>query len=132
MRTLILSLSLSSLALVACGGLSGQFKGKSLGTPVPPSQVQTIRSKADASGSYTELGIAKGTGPTAQEAVDQAKFHCGNAGGNMLIMNTDPFQSGKNWAADATCATNRDVSASSNGSPGAPPPGTSGPGRPAQ
>lgn len=127
MRAMLFTLSLSSaLALSACGGISGQFKGKSLGSPVPTSQVQTVRSKADVSGSYTELGIAKGSAPTAQEAVDQAKLHCGRAGGNLLIMNTDPFQSGKSWSADATCATNRDITTTSA------PAGTSGPGKPAQ
>jgi hypothetical protein len=55
-------------------------------------------------GAFTELGIAKGSAPSAQQAVDQAKIHCGRAGGNYLIMNTEPFQSGSSWTVDATCA----------------------------
>lgn len=103
--TLLLS---SSLVLGACaGGYSGQFKGNgtSTGRVVPASQVKTVASKDDAANiTYTELGIAKGSAPTAQEAVDQAKIHCGRGGGNLLILNTPPFQSGSNWSADATCA----------------------------
>ena len=30
-------------------------------------------------GAHTELGIAKGSAPTAQQAVDQAKIHVGTA-----------------------------------------------------
>ena len=96
----------SVLVLGACaGGYSGQFKGKGTGRSVSASKVKTFASKDAVSGAYTELGIAKGSAPTAQEAVEQAKFHCGKNGGNMLIMNTQPFQSGASWQADATCAT---------------------------
>ncbi len=111
MRHLLLtSLLLSSaLGLGACaGGYSGSFrsfKGHGAGRPVAASQVKTFADKASVGVAYTELGIAKGKAPTAQEAVEQAKFHCGQNGGNMLIMNTQPFQSGASWQADATCAT---------------------------
>ena len=109
MRPLMFTLSLSSaLALSACaGGVSGSFRGN--GTqglaPVAPANIKVVASKADLTGNYTELGIAKGSAPTAQQAVDQAKFHCAQHGGTYLIMNTPPFQSGSSWAADATCAT---------------------------
>lgn len=132
MRAIVFpSLLLSSaLVLGACaGGYSGQFKGNgtTTGRSVPAAQVKTIASKDAASGmTYTELGIAKGAAPTAQEAIDQAKIHCGNAGGNLLIMNTDPFQSGSRWLADATCATDGPVGAN------APAGKHSGKGKPAQ
>lgn len=109
MRTKLMSSLIVSSALVlgACaGGYSGQFKGKGTGRSVPASQVKTFASKDAASGAYTELGVAKGKAPTAQEAVDLAKMHCGKNGGNMLIMNTEPFQSGSSYVVDATCATN--------------------------
>jgi len=109
MRPLMFTLSLSSaLALSACaGGVSGSFRGNggAAGPPVAASAVKVVASKADMTGSYTELGIAKGSAPTAQQAVDQAKLHCGQHGGTYLILNTPPFQSGNSWAADATCAT---------------------------
>jgi len=108
MRPLMFTLSLSSaLALSACaGGVSGSFRGNggNAGPPVAPASVKVVASKADMTAAYTELGIAKGSAPTAQEAVDQAKIHCGRAGGTYLILNTPPFQSGNSWAADATCA----------------------------
>lgn len=129
MRAIVFpSLLLSSaLVLGACaGGYSGQFKGDSTGRSVPASQVKTVANKDALSGTtYTELGIAKGSAPTAQEAVDQAKVHCGRAGGNLLILNTDPFQSGKSWVADGTCATDGAV-----GSAGKP--AVSGTGKPAR
>ena len=108
MRPLMFTLSLSSaLALSACaGGVSGSFRGKGgqAGPPVAPSAVKVVASKADMTASYTELGIAKGSAPTAQQAVDQAKIHCGQNGGSYLILNTPPFLSGNSWSADATCA----------------------------
>jgi hypothetical protein len=107
MRPLMFTLS-SALVLSACaGGVSGSFRGTgaAAGPPVAASAVKVVASKADMTGSYTELGIAKGSAPTAQQAVDQAKIHCGQHGGTYLIMNTQPFQSGSSWAVDATCAT---------------------------
>lgn len=107
MRKLVISVSLLSLAIMpACGGgLSGMFKGKGTGTPVATKDVKTYQSAEYVNGSYTELGTARGQGPSAQEAIDMARLHCGKNGGNTLIMNTDPFQSGGGWRADATCAT---------------------------
>jgi hypothetical protein len=109
MRNAVLSPLLVSLALVlgACaGGYSGQFNGKGTGARIPASQVKTVANKDALSGTtYKELGIAKGKAPTAQEAVDLAKQHCGLNGGNLLILNTEPYQSGKRWIADATCAS---------------------------
>lgn len=113
MRPLMFTLSLSSaLALSACaGGVSGSFRGN--GTqglaPVAPANIKVVASKADLTGNYTELGIAKGSAPTAQQAVDQAKNHCGQHGGNLLVMNTQPFQSGSSWSVDASCGTDRAV-----------------------
>jgi hypothetical protein len=103
MRPLMFTLSLSSaLALSACaGGVSGSFRGNNgaaAGPPVAASAVKIVASKADMTGAYTEIGTAKG-------AVDQAAIHCGQHGGTHLIMNTQPFQSGNSWSADATCAT---------------------------
>ena len=110
MRPLMFTLSLSSaLALSACaGGVSGSFRGNNggaAGPPVAASAVKVVASKADMTGAFTEIGIAKGSAPTAQGAVDQAKIHCGQHGGTHVIMNTQPFQSGNSWSADATCAT---------------------------
>lgn len=109
MRKASLSPLLFSLALAlggCAGGYSGQFKGKGTGARVPASQVKTVASK-DALGetAYTELGTAIGKAPTAQEAVDMAKQHCGQNGGNLLILNTEPYQSGKRWVADAACGS---------------------------
>lgn len=108
MRHAVLSPLLVSLALAlggCAGGYTGQFNGKGTGQRVPASQVKTVASKEALAGTtYKELGIAKGKAPTAQEAVDVAKQHCGLNGGNLLILNTEPYQSGKRWIADATCA----------------------------
>jgi hypothetical protein len=113
MRSLLISLSICALSLSsavltsACaGGVSGSFRGNGVSAPpVAPAKVKVVASKDAMTGSYTELGIAKGSAPTAQQAVDQAKFHCGNHGGTHLIMNTEPFMSGSNYSVDATCAT---------------------------
>ncbi len=132
MRNLLLTSILlsSALALSACaGGYSGSFRsfrGKSQGRPVAASQVKTFADKASVGGEYTELGIAKGKAPTAQEAIEQAKFHCGQNGGNMLIMNTQPFQSGASFLADATCATDGTAAAATK------PATVSGTGKPAR
>lgn len=106
MRSLLFTLSLS-FALTACaGGVSGSFRGNGgpAGPAVPASKVRVAASKDAMTGAYTEIGIAKGKAPTAQQAVDQAKFHCGKNGGNWLIMNTEPFQSGSSFQVDAACA----------------------------
>lgn len=116
MRHLIATLSLSLALTSACGGVSGSFRGNGVSAPaVPVSKVKVVANKDAMPTGYTELGIAKGSAGTAQEAVDQAKHHCASHGGNYLIMNTEPFQSGKNWSADATCATDGPAS----GKPGA-------------
>ena len=108
MRKASLSPLLFSLALAlggCAGGYSGQFKGNGTGVRVPASQVKTVASKeALGDAGYKELGTAKGQAPTAQEAVDLAAQHCGQNGGNLLILNTAPYQSGKRFVADATCA----------------------------
>jgi len=111
-----------ALALGACaGGYSGQFKGKGTGARVPAAQVKTVASKDAASGiTYTELGTAKGQAPSAQEAVDMAKQHCGQNGGNLLILNTPPYESGKRWVADATCATDGAVKTAAGKTGGKP------------
>ncbi len=106
----MLSLSLlSAVALTACaGGVSGSFRGNGVigSNAVTAGDVKVVASKDAMTGSYTELGIARGSAPTAQQAVDQAKSHCARHGGNFLIMNTEPFQSGQSFKVDATCATN--------------------------
>jgi hypothetical protein len=94
-----------ALALPACGGTSGGFRGDGTGVPVAASQVQVVHSKDDLSEPYKELGVARAKAPSADEAVDLAKEHCGRGGGgDLLIMNTEPFQSGSVWRVDATCA----------------------------
>lgn len=106
MRSLLFTLSLSLVLSACAGGVSGSFRGNGQppGKAVPPQKVKVVASKDAMTGAHTELGIAKGSAPTAQQAVDQAKIHCGRAGGNFLIMNTEPFQSGSSWTVDATCA----------------------------
>ena len=114
-----------ALALGACaGGYSGKFKGNGTGARVPASQVKTVASK-DALGdtAYTQLGTAIGKAPSAQEAVDLAKEHCGMNGGNLLILNTQPYQSGSRWIADAACGTDGAAPKAAN---------TSGKGKPAR
>jgi hypothetical protein len=107
MRPLMFALSLALTLTSACaGGVSGSFRGNgNTARPVPVAQVKTVASKDAMPTGYVELGIAKGSAPTAQQAVDQAKIHCAKHGGNHLIMNTEPFQSGSNYSVDATCAT---------------------------
>lgn len=103
----VLSLTLAlplALSLGACGGTSGMFKGKGTGQPRDPSQVRVVRSKDDLKETYKELGVARSKAASAQEAVDLAKQHCARSGGgDLLIMNTEPFQSGEVWRVDATC-----------------------------
>ncbi len=110
MRPLMFTLSLTSaLVLSACaGGVSGTFQGNNSGVAGPPvaaSAVKTVASKADMTGAYTEIGTAKGSAPTAQGAVDQAAFYCGQHGGTYLIMNDQPYMWGNRWVARAFCAT---------------------------
>ncbi|MEZ4385506.1 MAG: hypothetical protein R3A79_29540 [Nannocystaceae bacterium] len=114
--TLLPALALA-LALPACGGASGSFRGNGTGVPVDPGQVRVINSKDDLSEPYKELGTARAKGPTAADAVDIAKQHCGSSGGgDLLIMNTEPFQSGSVWRVDATCAkSDKPVAAPSSG-----------------
>jgi len=114
-----------ALALGGCaGGYSGKFKGNGTsagGAQVPASQVKTVASK-DALGdtAYTQLGTAIGKAPTAQEAVDLAKQHCGMHGGNLLILNTEPYQSGSRYIADAACGTDGTVKAANKSGKGKP------------
>ncbi|MCY1056925.1 hypothetical protein [Nannocystis sp. SCPEA4] len=112
MRKASLSPLLLSLALAlggCAGGYSGKFKGNGTnagGGQVPASQVKTVASQAALGDTaHTVLGTAIGKAPTAQEAVDLAKQHCGMHGGNLLILNTEPYLSGKRYIADAACAT---------------------------
>ncbi|MCA9634783.1 MAG: hypothetical protein KC420_01980 [Myxococcales bacterium] len=119
MRRITASLSLLSalaLALPACGGTSGGFRGNGTGVPADPAKVQVVRSKDDLSAPYKELGVARAKAPSAQEAVDLAKRHCAQGGGgDLLIMNTEPFQSGDTWRVDATCALSEGGAASQGG-----------------
>ena len=126
MRRLLVSSSLLSalalaLVLPACGGTSGGFRGDGTGVPVAASQVQVVHSKDDLSEPYKELGVARAKAPSAEEAVDLAKQHCGSSGGgDLLIMNTEPFQSGSVWRVDATCAKSDKPVATSTKSGGKP------------
>lgn len=108
MRPVMIVLSLSLALTSACaGGTGGSFRGNGTqAKPVPVAKVKTVASKDAMPAGYVELGIAKGTAPTAQQAVDQAKIHCARHGGTFLIMNVEPFQSGSSFQVDATCATN--------------------------
>lgn len=107
MRTSIVTLSLSFALTSACaGGVSGSFKGNgTFAKPVAPLDVKVIANKGAMTGTYTELGTARGSAPTAQAAVGQAQRHCGDHGGTHLIMNTEPFQSGNSYKVDAACVT---------------------------
>lgn len=107
MRPVMIILSLSLALTSACaGGIGGSFRGNGTqAKPVPVSKVRTVASKDAMTAGYVELGIAKGSAPTAQQAVDQAKIHCAQHGGTYLIMNVEPFQSGSNFTVDAACAT---------------------------
>lgn len=110
---------LTTCILLACGGgTSGMFKGQGTGRPLPPNEVKVAESKASvADVQYTELGVARGRAATAEQAVEQAKFHCARAGGgNLLILNTAPFVSDNSWRIDATCALRKGTAqARSNG-----------------
>ena len=98
------ALLLTAALLPACGTTSF-FKGQGSGYSFPPSAVQIVRAKDDITTPYREVGLARAKAATAQQAVDLAKESCARrGGGDLLIMNTEPFQSGDRWRVDATCA----------------------------
>ncbi len=136
MRRLLFSSSLLSvfalaLALPACGGTSGAFNGNGTGIPVDPTLVQVVHSKDDLGEPYKELGTAKAKAASADEALELAKEHCGRTGGgDLLILNTEPFQSGSVWRVDAICAkSDKPVAAGSGGSGGKALPASDGGGK---
>ena len=73
-------------------------------TPVPAKNVKVVKSRDDLSSAFTELGVYRGHAPTVKEAMDEAKLQCGNAGANLYILNTPPFQSESSWKVDGICA----------------------------
>ncbi|MEZ4452168.1 MAG: hypothetical protein R3B09_22070 [Nannocystaceae bacterium] len=113
--TIVLSITLA-FGLGACGGTSGMFKGKGTGQPRDPANVRVVHSKDDLKESYKELGVARAKAATAQEAVDLAKQQCARGGGgDLLIMNTEPFQSGDVWRVDATCGLSESAAPAQGG-----------------
>ena len=116
----LLSVFALALALPACGGTSGAFNGNGTGVPIDPALVQVVHSKDDLSDPYKELGTAKAKAASADEALELAKEHCGRTGGgDLLILSTEPFQSGSVWRVDATCAkSDKPVAAGSGGNGG--------------
>jgi len=122
-----LILVLAAPLVTACGTTSF-FKGPGSGYSIDPGRVQVIASKDDISAdSYREVGTARAKAATAQQAVDMAKERCGRAGGgDLLIMNTPPFQSGERWNVDATCGLSAAAQKSPPPSSGGKPAGSSG------
>lgn len=126
MRT-IKHLSLLAVASLALSSLAGctystSFKGngKTM-SPVPANQVTVAQSKDVVTDPFTQLGVVRTKAPTAQEAVDNAKRPCGQAGGDLLIMNTPPFESNGSWRVDATCGRTNNAPAAPAGGNGRAP-----------
>ena len=116
-RSIIQKFLLVAPFLACGGGTSGMFKGNGTEHPLSPNAVKVAESKNTVADiQYTELGVARGTAPTAAQAIDQAKFHCAQTGGgNLLILNTAPFTSDNNWRVDATCALRKGSGQTSSG-----------------
>ncbi len=72
--------------------------------PVAAKDVKVVKAREDLSRSFTELGVYRGHAPTVKEAMDAAKQQCGNAGADVYILNTAPFQSENSWKVDGICA----------------------------
>ncbi|MCA9716323.1 MAG: hypothetical protein KC468_16705 [Myxococcales bacterium] len=89
------------------------FKGNGTrAAPVPANQVRVAQSRDAVSEEFTELGVTRAKAPSAQEAVDLAKQKCGQAGGgNLLILNTPPFESNGSWRVDASCVRTKNAPA---------------------
>jgi hypothetical protein len=105
--TLLTTLT-AAFALGGCfGGYSSFYKQTNHQldvAPTGPEQVKVVRSRADLTRTWTELGEYRGKAPTVQEAMDSAKLECGRNGADFYILNTDPFQSGGGWKVDGVCA----------------------------
>ncbi len=118
--------SILAVATIALSSLSGcayssSFRGNGTTmSAVPANQVTVAQSKEVVTDPFTELGVARTKAPTAQEAVDRAKQSCGQVGGDLLIMNTPPFES-KGWRVDATCGRTNNAPAAPAGGNGRAP-----------
>ena len=101
-----------TLALIASMGLAGcayksSYRQTNFDTqtkPVPPKKVKVVKGKDNLVSGFTELGIYRGRAPTVQEAMDTAKNQCGNEGGELYILNVEPYESGGSWNVDGVCA----------------------------
>lgn len=71
---------------------------------VPAAEVKVVKSKDDLVSAYTELGIYRGRAPTVKEAMDVAKNQCGREGGELYVLNVEPYESGGTWNIDGVCA----------------------------
>lgn len=122
MRPLVtISALLTAVCLLPACGTTSFFKGQGSGYSFDPSVVQVVHSKDDISTPYKEVGLARAKAATAQQAVDMAKERCAHAGGgDLLIMNTEPFQSGDRWHVDATCAISESAQKNPPASAGKP------------
>lgn len=71
--------------------------------PVAAKNVKVVKSKDKLTSEWFELGIYRGQAPTVKEAMSTAQQQCGSHGGNVYVLNTEPFQSGDVWKVDGVC-----------------------------
>ncbi len=84
---------------------------------VPTAKVKVVKSKDNLTNAYTELGIYRGRAPTVKEAMDVAKNQCGREGGELYILNVEPYESGGTWNIDGVCAVFATAAASDDSKP---------------
>lgn len=71
--------------------------------PVAAKNVKIVKSRDNLTSAWTELGIYRGRAPTVKEAMTTAQQQCGSHGGNVYVLNTEPFQSENVWKVDGIC-----------------------------
>lgn len=97
-----LALALTSLSGCAYKSSYRQSNFKHNGAKVPAKQVRVVKSQDDLVSKWTELGTYRGRAPTLQEAMDTAKTYCGGEGGNLFVLDTEPYE-GSGWNVSGIC-----------------------------
>lgn len=72
--------------------------------PTSPSTVKVVDADDDAAEDYTALGEYRGKAPTADEALENAKKRCGEAGAHMYVLFAEPFPAGSGYEVRGMCA----------------------------